>query len=173
MKVTGLQPVQVLAVLVGLFFLVVGVIGLVRTGFGDFTGHQHGTLLGFAINPLHNIVHVVIGLFGVLLGTRSGGARLFGWLLLAGYGVVFVWGLMITGVFSSNPVSGLGNPLNLNTADNWLHLGAAVAGLLIAVLPARKKVRLDEPEEAPAATEADRTVVDRPGKGRHGLGAHG
>ena len=51
---------------------------------------------------------------------------------------------MITRTLRSNPVAALGNPLDLNTADNWLHLGSAVVGLVIAVLPARKVVQLDE-----------------------------
>ena len=40
-RVTGLQPAQVLAGIVGVVYLVIGIIGLVRTGFGDVTGHDH------------------------------------------------------------------------------------------------------------------------------------
>jgi hypothetical protein len=149
--VTGLQPAQILAALVGIVFLVAGVIGFVRTGFGDFAGHQHVYLLVFAINPLHNLVHVVIGLLGIVMSVGSGLARAFGWLLFFAYGAMFVWGLMITGALTTNPVSGAGNPLNLNGADNWLHLGSAAVGLLIAVLPARKAA-LVASEAAPDAS---------------------
>jgi hypothetical protein len=155
-RVEGLQPVQMLAALVGLVFLVAGIVGYTRTGFDDFTGHRHVFLLGFAINPMHNLVHVVVGLLGLLLATGSGRARTFGWLLFLGYGVAFVWGLMVTGVLSSNPVAGIGNPLGLNSADNWLHLGSAVVGLVIAVLPARKTVRFDE-DAMPRDTVGDST----------------
>ncbi|MFF5988924.1 DUF4383 domain-containing protein [Prauserella flavalba] len=149
--VAGVQPVQVLAGIVGLAYLVIGIIGFVLTGFGGFTDAEHSTLWVFSINPLHNVVHVVIGVLGLLMALNSGLARTFGWLLFIGYGVVFVWGLAITGVFSSNPVSGLGNPLALNTADNWLHLGSALVGLLIAIMPARKKVVAPEEPVGPAA----------------------
>ncbi|MDT7724872.1 MAG: hypothetical protein QOI21_1448 [Actinomycetota bacterium] len=155
-RVKGLQPVQMLAGLVGLVFLVAGVVGFTRTGFGNFAGHEPVFLSVFAINPLHNLVNVVLGLIGVLTSIGSGLARMYGWLLFLASGVMFVWGMMITGVFASNPVSGAGNPLNLNTADNWLHLGTALLGLLIAVMPARK-VALVERDDL---VERDATVQD-------------
>jgi hypothetical protein len=188
-RVTGLQPAQMLAALVGMVFLVGGVVGFARTGFGDFAGHQHVFLLGFAINPLHNLVHVVIGLLGLLMSVGSGLARTFGWLLFLTYGAVFVWGLMITGALTTNPVSGAGNPLNLNTADNWLHFGSAVVGVLIAVLPARKAA-LVVSDAAPdgsaepvrtADAQSDNVQADkipaaqserRSGGWRHGWGRH-
>jgi hypothetical protein len=188
-QVKGLQPAQMLAALVGMVFLVAGVVGFARTGFGDFAGHQHVFLLGFAINPLHNLVHVVIGLLGLLMSVGSGLARTFGWLVFLAYGAVFVWGLMITGALTTNPVSGAGNPLNLNTADNWLHFGSAVVGLLIAVLPARKAALVvseaapAEPvrtadaqsdnvqtEKIPAAHSERRSSGWRHGWGRHAAG---
>ncbi|PXY21661.1 DUF4383 domain-containing protein [Prauserella sp. PE36] len=154
--VAGVQPAQVLAAIVGLVYLAIGIIGFVLTGFGGFTHAEHSTLWLFSINPLHNVVHVVIGVLGLLMALNAGLARTFGWLLFIGYGVVFVWGLAITGVFSSNPVSGLGNPLALNTADNWLHLGSALVGLLIAIMPARKKVVTSaEPVGSPAGGPAE------------------
>jgi hypothetical protein len=155
-RVEGLQPVQMLAALVGLAFLMAGIVGYTRTGFDDFTGHRHVFLWGFSINPMHNLVHVVVGLVGLLLATGSGRARTFGWLLFLGYGVAFVWGLMVTGVLTSNPIAGIGNPLDLSPADNWLHFGSAVVGLVIAVLPARKSVRFDE-DAVPRETVGDST----------------
>lgn len=138
------QPTQVLAGLVALAFLVLGIVGMTQTGMRDFAGHDHATLLGFAINPLHNLVHIVFGVVGLLLVLSSVTARLYGWILFAGYGLVLVWGLMLVGVTSSNPVSELGNPLNLNVADNWLHLGIAVLGLIVAVAPARRRIVVEE-----------------------------
>jgi hypothetical protein len=142
-----------LAGLMGVVFLVAGIVGFTRTGFGDFAGHQQVFLLGFAINPLHNLVNVVIGLLGLLMSAGSGLARTFGWLLLIASGAMFVWGLMITGALTSNPVSNAGNPLNFNAADNWFHLGAAFVGLLIAIMPARK-VALVESDEV-VETDSD------------------
>ncbi|WP_206074567.1 DUF4383 domain-containing protein [Antribacter gilvus] len=128
---------QWLALIVGLVFLAIGIAGFFVTGFNfsdvdSLTEHDPGqTLLGFSINPLHNIVHVVIGLLGVMLWPSSGGARTFGWILLLGYGATFVYGLLVMN-------GQLVDYLNLNQADQWLHLGAAILGLLIAILPRPK-----------------------------------
>jgi hypothetical protein len=143
-KVAGLQPVQVLAALAGIAFIVFGVVGFTRTGVGDWSTHSF--VLGFSVNPLHNLVHVAVGVLGLLMALGSGLARLYGWLLFLGYGAIFVWGLMITGILAQNPAAQYGNPLALNTNDNWLHLGLALFGLLLAVLPARRKV-IEEEEE--------------------------
>ncbi|MDT7787203.1 MAG: hypothetical protein QOF58_5622 [Pseudonocardiales bacterium] len=148
-KVAGLQPVQILAALAGIAFIVFGVVGFTRTGVGDWSTHSF--VLGFSVNPFHNLVHVVVGVLGLLMALGSGTARLYGWLLFLGYGAIFVWGLMITGVLAQNPASQFGNPLALNTNDNWLHLGLAIFGLLLAVLPARR--RLIEEEEEPVLPE--------------------
>lgn len=158
-KVAGLQPAQVLAGLVGLGFLALGVLGFVRTGFGDFAGDQHAMLLGFALNPLHNVIHLAFGVLGLLMASTSGLARLYGWLLFVGYGAVLLWGLALAGVFSANPIAGLGNPLALNINDNWLHLGITAVGLLIAVLPARRRIVTEE--EPPADQRAVEPVPDR------------
>lgn len=152
-KVAGLQPVQILAALAGIAFIVFGVVGFTRTGVGDWATHSF--VLGFSVNPLHNLVHVAVGVLGLFMALGSGLARLYGWLLFAGFGAIFVWGLMITGILAQNPASEFGNPLALNTNDNWLHLGIALFGLLLAVLPARRKVIEEEepvlPEQRSAA----------------------
>ncbi|WP_324652852.1 DUF4383 domain-containing protein [Georgenia sp. H159] len=130
---------QWLALLIGVVFLLVGLVGFAVTGFDGWTEHDHSqTLLGFAINPLHNVVHVLIGLLGVVLWRTASGARTFGWLLVLGYGATFVYGLLVV----DNPDA---NFLNINWADNWLHLASVIGGLLVALLPHRT-----------AATGADR-----------------
>ncbi|CAM2887483.1 DUF4383 domain-containing protein [Saccharomonospora xinjiangensis] len=168
----GLQPVQVLAGLIGVVYLAIGIIGLVITGFGGFGDATHSTLWLFSINPLHNIFHIVIGLIGVLMALTSTMARVYGWLLLAVFGVLLLWGLAITGVFAENPVEGLGNPFALNTADNWLHLGTALLGLVLAVMPARKKVVETRGEQPGPVSDTGPTGADDSARGtrRHAPG---
>ncbi|USX52097.1 DUF4383 domain-containing protein [Lentzea sp. HUAS12] len=141
-KVAGLQPVQVLAGLAGVAFIVFGVVGFTRTGVGDWAAQSY--VLGFSVNPLHNTVLVAVGVLGLLMALGSGLARLYGWLLFAGFAALFVWDLMITGILAQNPAEQYGNPLAVNTNDNWLHLGLALFGLLLAVMPARRKLVEDE-----------------------------
>lgn len=168
-RVEGLQPAQVLAALVAVVFLVFGIVGFTRTGFGDFTGHHNAGFWRFSANPMNNLVHVVTGLLGLALAFGSGRARVFGWLLFLGYGLLFVWGLMIAGTITANLFANAGNPLDLTSSDNWLHLGIAALGLVIAVLPARRRVRIPEEdaeivEPSSAATvPEDRAATARDG----------
>jgi uncharacterized protein DUF4383 len=124
---------QVLALVFGVVYLLVGIVGFFVTGFDNFAGHgQDETLLGFMINPLHNIVHIVIGLAGIALSRTLASARTYGWLLVVGYGAAFVYGLFAVGESWDF--------LNLNWADNILHLVTAVVGLVIALGPVRTAV---------------------------------
>jgi hypothetical protein len=159
-RVRGLQPAQVLAGLAGIAFLVVGIIGFARTGVGNFAGHHDAGLWRFSGNPLMSLVRVVTGVLGLLLAFGSGRARTFGWLLFIGYGALFVWGLMIDGLSSSNPLATAGNPMDLGPADTWLHLGVAALGLLIAVLPARRTILVPEEEDHDRVAD-EPTVVEQ------------
>jgi len=128
---TGARPwPQILALVFGAVYLLVGIVGFFVTGFDNFADNsQHEMLLFFMINPLHNIVHVVIGLAGLLLARTLAGARTYGWLLAVGYAAAFVYGLIAVG--ESWDV------LNINPADNVLHILTAVVGLVIALAPVR------------------------------------
>lgn len=125
-------PHQWLALTIGAVYLLVGIAGFFVTGFSGFAEHDHGqTLLGFAVNPLHNIVHILIGILGLALWSAPGRARTFGWLLVVGYGATFVYGLVAV----NNPDI---NFLNINAADNVLHILSTLAGLAIALWPRRQ-----------------------------------
>jgi Domain of unknown function (DUF4383) len=128
---TGARPwPQILALVFGAVYLLVGIVGFFITGFDNFADNtQHEMLLGFMINPLHNIVHIVIGLAGLLLARTLAGARTYGWLLAVGYAAAFVYGLFAVGQSWDF--------LNLNWADNVLHIATAVVGLVIALAPVR------------------------------------
>ncbi len=129
---------QWLALVVGIIFVLIGLAGFAVTGFDEparlewWTEHDESwMLLVFLINPLHNVVHLLLGLLGVLLWPTSGGARTYGWILAIGYGAAFVYGLLVRGDEQLDL-------LNLNWADNWLHLAGAVVGLVIALWPRAK-----------------------------------
>lgn len=126
-------PYQYLALVVGGAFLLAGIAGFFVTGFDGFVEYDPDeTLLGLAVNPLHNIVHLVIGAAGIALWNTRSKARLFGWLLVVGYGLTLVYGLVV-----ANQADG--NLLNINTADNFLHGGSVLAGLAIALWPDRDR----------------------------------
>lgn len=123
---------QKLALAVGVAFTLAGLAGFLVTGFDGWTEHDPDqTLLGFAVNPLHNVVHLLLGLVGIAMSRREGSARGYGWLLVIGYGAVLVYGLLVSGQRD-------GNFLNINSADNVLHGLAILGGLATALWPRDK-----------------------------------
>jgi uncharacterized membrane protein YuzA (DUF378 family) len=131
---TTRHPAQLLALAIGVVYILIGIAGFFVTGFDNFAAETDKTLLGFEINPLHNIVHLVIGLAGLALWRRLDTARTYGWLLAAGYGLAFIYGLFAAGNRDINFLS-------LNSADNILHLVSALAGVAIALWPADRTAR--------------------------------
>ena len=123
------HPAQLLALTIGVVYTLVGIAGFFVTGFENFAAETDKTLAGFEINPLHNIVHLAIGLAGLALWRRLDTARTYGWLLAAGYGLAFLYGLFAAGNSDINFLS-------INGADNGLHLVSAAAGVAIALWPA-------------------------------------
>jgi hypothetical protein len=120
---------QTLALLFGLAFLAVGVLGFipgVTTDLGDieFAGNDSPSeLFGiFQVSVLHNIVHLLFGIAGIALSRTTPNALMY--LLYGGliYVVLTVWGFFVNGGDDANFIP-------FNTADDWLHLVLAV-GLL-------------------------------------------
>jgi hypothetical protein len=130
-------PVQKAALAVGVVFLAVGVLGFVpgiTTNYDQlsFAGHHSdAALLGiFNVSVLHNLVHLAFGVAGIALARTFNQAR---WYLIGGgivYLLLFVYGLLIDHDSSANFVP-------VNNADNWLHLGLAIAMIALGALLGR------------------------------------
>ena len=125
----GKSVPEILSLAFGAVYLLVGIVGFFVTGFDDFFGHTDERLLIFAINPAHNIVHILIGVAGLVLGRTLAGARTYGWLLAIGYGAASIYGLIAVGKDWDF--------LNINGADNGLHILTTIVGLVIALMPVR------------------------------------
>jgi hypothetical protein len=130
-------PVQSVAALVGVVFLLVGILGFIpgiTTHFNDlsFAGHDSGAkLLGiFQVSILHNIVHLLFGVVGIALAKTADGARTF----LIGGGAVYLV-LWVLGVV------GGGDWIPVNTADNWLHFVLGIGMLALGFVTARGVAR--------------------------------
>ena len=132
-------PVQNVARLVGIVFLLVGIAGFIpgiTTNLYDgleFAGTD-GTaeLLGiFEVSVLHNIVHALFGIAGLALAKTASGARTF----MIGGGAIYValWLLGIVGGADWIPS---------NTADNWLHLALGGALIVLGVVLTREQKRV-------------------------------
>ena len=128
-------PVQNVARLVGIVFLLVGIAGFipgVTTNLYDgleFAGDD-GTaeLLGlFQVSVLHNIVHLLFGIAGLALAATASGARTY----LIGGGVIY------TALFLLGIVGGA-DCIPANDADDWLHLLLGVGMIGLGVITTRE-----------------------------------
>ncbi|HEU0086055.1 MAG TPA: DUF4383 domain-containing protein [Pseudonocardiaceae bacterium] len=65
---TGAKTVpQKFALIVGIVYVALGVIGFFVTGFSEFVGGSNGVLLGlFHLNPFRNVVHIALGALALL-----------------------------------------------------------------------------------------------------------
>ena len=130
-----LSAVQAAARIVGVVFLLVGVLGFVpgiTSNYGDMTFASHDSdamLLGiFQVSILHNIVHLLFGAAGIAMARTWSGARSY---LVGGgaiYLVLWLYGLLIDKASTANFVP-------LNAADDWLHfvLGLGMVGVGFAL----------------------------------------
>jgi predicted transporter len=136
---TDRETLRGVALLVGLTFLLVGILGFVpgvttNVDDLDFAGHHSGAELFdiFQVSILHNIVHLVFGVAGLVMARRVDTARIY---LVGGgaiYLVLWLYGLVIDLTSHANFVP-------VNDADNWLHFALGVGMVGLGLLIGRKR----------------------------------
>src|SRR5688500_14680730 len=123
------MTIRYFALILGIAFLLIGVMGFIPafvtepTGTHDLTVHaNHGLLLGlFPVNVLHNLVHILFGIWGIAAyATGFSGARLYARSVAVIYGWLAIMGLIpaLQTTFGMIPIHG---------HDVWLHALIAVA----------------------------------------------
>ena len=131
---TGRASIQKGAALVAIVFLVVGVAGFIpgiTTNYSSlrFAGHHsEAQLLGlFQVSVLHNAVHLLFGVAGLVLSRTALRARNF--LLYGGfvYAALFFYGVLIEYQSTANVVP-------VDDADNVLHLVLAIGMVALSFL---------------------------------------
>lgn len=65
---------QILCAALGVFFLVVGAIGLLRSGLGSLT-EPSTTIMGMGATPLLSLIHVFIGIIALVSATSRSASR--------------------------------------------------------------------------------------------------
>ena len=116
------SPNKTFGLLFGAVYVLVGLAGFAVTSHVSFAATTGKPLIIFNLNPLHNLVHIAVGL--LFLGGAAAGER---WsarvnaLIGAVYLLVGVAGLFVIGHSA--------NILALNQADNALHFASAVLAL--------------------------------------------
>ncbi|ROS74402.1 DUF4383 domain-containing protein [Cellulomonas sp. PhB143] len=108
----------------GAVYLLVGLAGFAVTSGVGFFATEGKDLVVFAVNPLHNVIHLAIGAALLIAALRSvPAARAVNATVGGVYLLVGVLGLFL--------LDSAANILALNGADNVLHLASAI--LLLAV----------------------------------------
>lgn len=117
---------------IGAVYLLIGLLGFAVTGGLEFASPEGASLIGFDVNPLHNIVHLALGA-AWLIGARAGGmaARSTNLAVGAVLLLVGVAGFLID-------LESSANILAIDMADNWLHLLSGLASLGVAMYAARE-----------------------------------
>ncbi|MFL6026147.1 MAG: DUF4383 domain-containing protein [Friedmanniella sp.] len=146
---TGKTAVQKAATLVGIVFLAVGVLGFIPGITSNYdtmafaSHHSEAKLLGlFQVSILHNIVHLLFGIAGLVLARSIRGAKNY---LIGGgiiYLVLFVYGIAV-------PMNSGANFVPVNTADNVLHVLLGIGMIALGALLTRR------PDVAPATDVAN------------------
>ena len=136
-SVGGWSAAQRFAALFGVIYLAVGIAGFLVTGLVDFAGHDHHTLLIFAVNPLHNVVHLVLAVAWLVGCLRHRTARVVNLTLGVVLGLVTVLGF--AGGMGLLGMSGLADP------DNFLHLATATLALYFGSVAAGTSGRAEAP----------------------------
>ena len=138
------SPIQSAAMLVGLVFLVVGILGFIpgiTTNYDElkFAGHNSDAqLLGiFDTSVLHNIVHLVLGIAGLALARTYEGARNY----LIGGGVIYLAVFLYGVIWGAD--EGKANWIPVNWADNVLHVVLGGTMVVLGVSLAKEVVRRD------------------------------
>ena len=128
------------AAIFGIVMLVIGILGFVPAlNTAGPSGTSYMLLLGiFAINPLHNVIHLATGAVALAAGLYGSGAYARMYFLVFGVVYALVTLIGITGLLFDTHGSLLGI-VPINGTDNVLHLAITVLSLGTYALTSKPK----------------------------------
>lgn len=118
------HPAQFLALIVGLGYVAIGIVGFFVTGFTNFVHSSNSELFGFGLNGFHNIVHLGVG--GILVGASLARPAAITQGVLIGGGLVYLLAAVLG--FTNH----LGELLTIHgtlAPDNFLHLASGLIAI--------------------------------------------
>ncbi|HEX6642757.1 MAG TPA: DUF4383 domain-containing protein, partial [Thermoanaerobaculia bacterium] len=126
-----MTTVQRAAQIFGIVFLLVGIAGFFVTGLSMEADPEHAPrLLGlFPVNALHNVVHLLFGVWGLVASRTFEGSRTYGRVGGVVYLLLALLGFVSPDMFGLVPIG---------DHDIWLHavLGIALAAVGFTARPA-------------------------------------
>lgn len=114
-------PAQLFALVFGAVYLLVGLAGFLVTGFENFASNTDKELIIFGVNPLHNIVHLLLGVVWIGAASKHDTAKSVN--MLFGVVLALVAVLGFAGALEFLAIEGGGDP------DNFLHIATAVLAI--------------------------------------------
>lgn len=128
------------AIVFGIVMLLIGILGFVpAVNTPGPAGTSYTLLLGiFAINPLHNVIHLATGVVSLAAGLYGSGAYARMYFLVFGIVYALVTVIGVTGLLFDTHGSLLGI-VPINGADNVLHLGITILALGTFALTAARQ----------------------------------
>jgi arginine exporter protein ArgO len=139
---TGRSDLQKAAMVFGIVFLAVGIIGFIPgltteySRLTTFDGEGAKVLGLFGVNWLENGAHLLFGLAGLAMARTQDAARAY---FIGGgiiYLILWIYGLVID-------LDSSANFLGLNTAGNWLHFVLGVVMLGVGLFLGRRATSPD------------------------------
>lgn len=118
---------QVMGPVLGLVYVLVGIAGFFVTGFDNFTQNTNEALLGFSLNPFHNVVHLGAGLFLIIMCTAFSAPVAEGACMGAG---LFLIVAFVIGVSAPDNLT----ILSMQGADDLENLNHIVVGIALLTI---------------------------------------
>lgn len=114
-----MTTVQRVAQIFGIVFILVAIVGFITPGGMSMDAANPGMLMGmFAVNLLHNVVHLLFGLWGLAASRSWAGSKQYATVAGAIYLVLAILGFVAPDGFGLVPLGG---------NDRWLHIVLAAA----------------------------------------------
>ncbi len=126
----------------GLVYVLVGIAGFFVTGFSGLTENSNDALLGFSLNPFHNILHLGAGLFLIIMCTAFSAPVAEGACMGAGLFLIVAFVIGVTGgqnlsILSMDGVGDLENFNHLVVGVTLLAVGLISSGATSAQMKRR------------------------------------
>jgi hypothetical protein len=133
---------QVMLPILGLVYVLLGLVGFTVTGFDGFTQNGPDELLGGGLNPFHNIVHLGAGLYLIIMGLQRNAAAAEGAAMGAGLALIVFFVVGVTGddnltILSTNGVGDFNNFNHLVVGLTLLVVGLLSSGATSAQMKKR------------------------------------
>ncbi len=136
---------RIVALAIGVVFTLIGILGFFASA-----SMNPGSLLGFDVDLVHNLVHLITGI-AALASVFTGWSRLFNQVFGIVYILVALAGFIPALYFGNGPAKLLLGLMHVNAADHVLHLIVGVVAAVVGFVLNESITRGTSPTPTPSA----------------------